>query len=113
MNAAVSAAGAVILGQDLCNGEMQQNTTSVAVVDVHCRPHDTLTGLGGCRYTDEQVVSSDFVHDSHSSIFDSLAGIQLSDNFVKVVSWYDNEWGYSNRVVDLAAWMATVDAKAK
>jgi glyceraldehyde-3-phosphate dehydrogenase/erythrose-4-phosphate dehydrogenase len=66
-----------------------------------------------CRYTDEAVVSSDFVHDPNSSIFDAAAGIQLSDNFVKIVSWYDNEWGYSNRVVDLAAWMATVEAKSK
>lgn len=56
-------------------------------------------------------MSSDFVHDDRSSIFDADAGIQLSDKFVKVVSWYDNEWGYSNRVVDLAAYMATVDAK--
>jgi glyceraldehyde 3-phosphate dehydrogenase len=68
-------------------------------------------GNAWCRYTEEAVVSSDFVHDPRSSIFDAAAGIQLSDNFVKVVSWYDNEWGYSNRVVDLAAWMATVEAK--
>jgi glyceraldehyde 3-phosphate dehydrogenase len=65
-----------------------------------------------CRYTDEDVVSSDFIHDPRSSIFDVNAGIQLSDTFVKIVSWYDNEWGYSNRVVDLAAWMACVEAKA-
>jgi hypothetical protein len=90
------------------------------------------------------VVSSDFIHDPHSSIFDAEAGIMLSENFVKVVSWYDNEWGcvfkttaashvlvsvqtptpcnidtcyllcrYSNRVVDLAAWMACVEAGVK
>jgi len=52
-------------------------------------------------YTDEDVVSSDFIGDSHSSIFDALAGIALTDTFVKLVAWYDNEWGYSNRVVDL------------
>ena len=53
-------------------------------------------------------MSSDFVHDPHSSIFDAGAGIMLSDNFVKVVSWYDNEWGYSNRVVDLIERLAEV-----
>lgn len=75
------------------------------------RPQKT-TRRARRRYTEEAVVSSDFVHDPNSSIFDASAGIQLSDNFVKVVSWYDNEWGYSNRVVDLAAWMACVEAKA-
>ncbi|NJR43588.1 MAG: hypothetical protein HC767_13980 [Akkermansiaceae bacterium] len=65
-----------------------------------------------CRYTEDQVVSSDFIHDPHSSIFDAGAGIMLSDNFVKVVSWYDNEWGYSNRMVDLILTMAAQDAKA-
>ena len=53
-------------------------------------------------YTEEQVVSTDFQGDSHSSIFDAGAGIQLSPTFVKLVSWYDNEWGYSNRLVELA-----------
>lgn len=66
---------------------------------------------GVLGYTEDAVVSSDFVHDCRSSIFDAGAGIMLSPNFVKVVSWYDNEWGYSNRVVDLAAWMATVEAR--
>merc|ERR1712072_544352 len=56
---------------------------------------------GVLAYTDEDVVSSDFVGDSHSSIFDQKAGIALADDFVKLVSWYDNEWGYSSRVVDL------------
>ncbi len=58
-----------------------------------------LAGILG--YTDEQVVSSDFITDPRSSIFDSGAGIGLSAKFHKVVSWYDNEWGYSNRVIDL------------
>jgi len=52
-------------------------------------------------YTDEDVVSTDFIGDPHSSIFDAKAGIALDDNFIKLVSWYDNEWGYSNRVIDL------------
>jgi glyceraldehyde 3-phosphate dehydrogenase len=56
---------------------------------------------GILAYTDEDVVSTDFITDPHSSIFDAKAGIALDDNFVKLVSWYDNEWGYSNRVVDL------------
>lgn len=58
-----------------------------------------LAGILG--YTDEDVASSDFVTDPRSSIFDAGAGIGLSENFFKLVSWYDNEWGYSNRVVDL------------
>jgi glyceraldehyde 3-phosphate dehydrogenase len=52
-------------------------------------------------YTDEEVVSADFIHDPRSSIFDAKAGIGLNSNFFKVVSWYDNEWGYSNRMVDM------------
>merc|ERR1712083_966220 len=64
---------------------------------------------GILEYTEDQVVSTDFVGDTHSSIFDAKAGIMLSSTFVKVVSWYDNEWGYSNRMVDLAHFMATSD----
>jgi glyceraldehyde 3-phosphate dehydrogenase len=63
-----------------------------------------LKGILG--YTDEEVVSSDFIHDPRSSIFDAGAGIELNANFFKVVSWYDNEWGYSNRVIDLMLGMA-------
>lgn len=58
-------------------------------------------------YTEEPVVSSDFIHDSHTSIFDATAGIMLTDKFVKLVAWYDNEWGYSNKLVDLACYIAS------
>merc|ERR1711865_1162174 len=64
---------------------------------------------GVLDWTDEEVVSTDFVSCKTSSIFDISAGIALSDNFVKLVSWYDNEWGYSNRLVDLAVYMKTID----
>ncbi|KAF4318756.1 hypothetical protein G195_007859, partial [Phytophthora kernoviae 00238/432] len=60
-------------------------------------------------YTEDQVVSNDFLHDKRSSIFDAEACIGLNDKFVKLVSWYDNEWGYSNRLVDLVLHMSTVD----
>jgi glyceraldehyde 3-phosphate dehydrogenase len=56
-------------------------------------------------YTGDEVVSSDFIHDAHSSIFDAGSGIELNNRFFKLVSWYDNEWGYSNRCVDLLRYM--------
>ena len=59
-------------------------------------------------YTEEEVVSSDFLGDARTSIFDAKAGIALNKNFVKLVSWYDNEWGYSNKVLELIVHMATV-----
>ena len=71
----------------------------------------TMKGILG--YTDEEVVSQDFNGSPLSSIFDSNAGIALNPRFVKVVSWYDNEWGYSNRMADLAYHIATVDGNLK
>ncbi len=68
-----------------------------------------LKGILG--YTEDAVVSSDFIHDARTSIFDADAGISLNDNFVKLVAWYDNEWGYSNKVIDLTNYIAGVDAK--
>lgn len=68
-----------------------------------------LKGILG--YTEDAVVSTDFIHDSRTSIFDASAGIALNDNFVKLVAWYDNEWGYSSKLVDLVAYAAKVDAK--
>lgn len=65
-----------------------------------------LKGILG--YTEDAVVSSDFIGDSRTSIFDADAGIMLSDNFVKVISWYDNEWGYSNKVVEFMMHMDSV-----
>src|SRR5688500_11218596 len=70
-----------------------------------------LKGILG--YTEEEVVSSDFITDPRSSIFDAGAGIELNANFFKVVAWYDNEWGYSNRVVDLIAAMAKKEGLLK
>lgn len=67
-----------------------------------------LKGILG--YTEEEVVSSDFISDDHSCVFDAAAGIQLNDKFVKLIAWYDNEFGYSNRVVDLIMYISTKDS---
>ncbi|XP_057791714.1 glyceraldehyde-3-phosphate dehydrogenase, cytosolic [Salvia miltiorrhiza] len=98
-------------------------TVDVSVVDLTARlakaasydeikaaiKEESETNLKGILgYTEDDVVSTDFVGDSRSSIFDAKAGIALNGNFVKVVSWYDNEWGYSNRVIDLIRHMASV-----
>ena len=63
-----------------------------------------LKGILG--YTEDEVVSSDFIHDPLSSIYDAGSSIELNSNFFKLVRWYDNEWGYSNRCVDLLTYMA-------
>ena len=67
---------------------------------------------GIVEYTDESLVSADFVGHTASSIFDASAGIQLNPNFVKLIAWYDNEWGYSRRVCDLISYIAEKDAAA-
>jgi glyceraldehyde 3-phosphate dehydrogenase len=64
-----------------------------------------LKGILAC--TNDDVVSSDFIHDAHSSIYDMGSGIELNSRFFKLVSWYDNEWGYSNRCVDLLKYMVS------
>jgi len=99
-------------------------TPDVSVVDLTCRlekagTYDEIVATikaaadgpmkGVLDYTDEEVVSTDFVSCKASSIFDIKAGIALNGNFVKLVSWYDNEWGYSNRLVDLAIYMKKID----
>jgi len=68
-----------------------------------------LKGILG--YTEDAVVSTDFISDARTSIFDADASIQLSPKFVKLVAWYDNEWGYSNKLIDLTVYAAGVDAK--
>ena len=68
-----------------------------------------LKGILG--YTDEDVVSTDFTGETCTSVFDAKAGIALTDTFVKVVSWYDNECGYSNKMVELIRYMSSVDHK--
>lgn len=60
-------------------------------------------------YTEEPVVSTDFITDNHTCIFDASAGIMLNETFVKLIAWYDNEWGYSNKTVDLIGYMCKVD----
>jgi glyceraldehyde 3-phosphate dehydrogenase len=100
-------------------------TPDVSVVDLTCRlgkpgTYDEIVATikaaadgpmkGILDYTNEEVVSTDFVSCKSSPIFDIKAGIALNNNFVKLVSWYDNEWGYSNRLVDLAVYMKKQDS---
>lgn len=99
-------------------------TIDVSVVDLTCRLEKPATYeeikaavknacenemKGIMDYTEDDVVSSDFLTDAHTSIFDAKAGIALNDNFVKLISWYDNEWGYSNKALDLIIHMYNVD----
>ncbi|HIR94415.1 MAG TPA: type I glyceraldehyde-3-phosphate dehydrogenase, partial [Candidatus Coprenecus stercorigallinarum] len=120
---AAKAVGKVLpeLNGKLTGMSMRVPTSDVSVVDLTvelekpttyeeiCKAMKTasegeLKGILG--YTDESVVSTDFRGDSRTSIFDAKAGIQLDPTFVKVVSWYDNEWGYSNKVLEMARYIA-------
>jgi len=125
---AAKAVGKVIpeLNGKLTGMSFRVPTPDVSVVDLTCRlekpaPYKAICAAmkaasegelnGILGYTEDQVVSTDFLTDPRTSIFDAGAGIGLNDNFVKVVSWYDNEWGYSNKVVDLVQYMFSVDHK--
>lgn len=86
-----------------------ENPTSLEAINAAMKDASEGSMDGVLAYTDEQVVSSDFITYPASSIFDSLAGIELNSTFFKVVSWYDNEWGYSCRCVDMLRYMASRD----
>jgi len=123
---AAKAVGKVIpaLNGKLTGMAFRVPTPDVSVVDLTVRlgkpaPYDQIKQKireaaagpmkGILEYTEDQVVSCDFTSDTHSSIFDADAGIPLNDNFVKLISWYDNEFGYSHRVVDLIKFMQSKD----
>lgn len=125
---AAKAVGKVIpeLNGKLTGMSFRVPTLDVSVVDLTCRLDKSTTyedikdamkeasetNLKGImEYVDEDVVSTDFIHDSNTCIFDAEAGIMLNENFVKLIAWYDNEWGYSNKVVDLIMHMAKTDSK--
>ncbi len=123
---AAKAVGKVIpeLNGKLTGMSFRVPTPDVSVVDLTCRlekaatyeeikaavkkaSENELKGILG--YTEDSVVSTDFVHEYCTSVFDAAAGIALNDNFVKLIAWYDNEWGYSNKCLDLVSHMASVD----
>lgn len=121
---AAKAVGKVIpaLNGKLTGMSFRVPTVDVSVVDLTCNLEKPATYEEICAavkkasenemkgivdYVDEDVVSSDFTTDPHTSIFDSKAGIMLTDTFVKLVAWYDNEWGYSNKLVDLTMYIAS------
>ena len=126
---AAKAVGKVIpdLNGKLTGMAFRVPTADVSVVDLTCRlekpaSYDEIKAAmkgasesaeyaGVIGYTEDKVVSSDFIHDSHTSIFDADAGISLNEHFVKLVAWYDNEWGYSSKLIDLISHIAKVDAK--
>ncbi|KAH8769589.1 glyceraldehyde-3-phosphate dehydrogenase [Hyaloscypha finlandica] len=127
---AAKAVGKVIpeLNGKLTGMSMRVPTSNVSVVDLTCRlekgaTYDEIKAVmkkaaegelkGILSYTEDDIVSTDLNGDTHSSIFDAKAGISLNKNFVKLVSWYDNEWGYSRRVLDLLAYIAKVDGESK
>lgn len=123
---AAKAVGKVIpeLNGKLTGMSMRVPTLDVSVVDLTCRLQKAATYEEICKavkaasegsmknilgYTEDAVVSSDFLTDPRTSIFDATAGIALNDNFVKLIAWYDNEWGYSNKVLMLIEHMNSVD----
>jgi len=125
---AAKAVGKVIpsLNGKLTGMSFRVPTTDVSVVDLVVRtekpaPYAEIKAAvqkaaagemkGILGYTEDEVVSTDFVGSTESSIFDAKAGIPLNDNFIKLVSWYDNEYGYSRRVCDLISYVAGVDSK--
>ncbi len=125
---AAKAVGKVIpeLNGKLTGMAFRVPTADVSVVDLTCRlvkpaKYDEIKAAmkaasegsmkGVVGYTEDAVVSSDFIGETCTSVFDADAGIMLNDRFVKLIAWYDNEWGYSNKVVDLVAHMAAVDGK--
>ncbi|KAK3387246.1 glyceraldehyde-3-phosphate dehydrogenase [Podospora didyma] len=127
---AAKAVGKVIpeLNGKLTGMSMRVPTSNVSVVDLTVRieksaSYDEIKAAikeaangplkGILAYSEDELVSSDLNGNPHSSIFDAKAGIALNGNFVKLVSWYDNEWGYSRRVLDLLAYVAKVDAASK
>ena len=125
---AAKAVGKVIpeLKGKLTGMSMRIPSADVSIVDLTCRlekgaSYDEICAAvkeaaegsmaGVLAYTDEEVVSSDFRTDPHTSIFDAKAGIGLNPNFVKLVAWYDNEWGFSNKMLDLTAYIDSVRNK--
>jgi len=127
---AAKAVGKVIpeLNGKLTGMSMRVPTSNVSVVDLTARlekgaTYDEIKAVmkkaaegelkGILSYTEDDVVSTDLNGDTHSSIFDAKAGISLNKNFVKLVAWYDNEWGYSRRVLDLLAYIAKIDGESK
>ncbi len=115
---AAKAVGKVIpeLKGKLTGTSMRIPSADVSIVDLTCRlekaaTYDEIcaamkaasegTMKGVMEYVDDEVVSSDFIHDAHTSIFDAKAGLALNDHFVKLMAWYDNEWGFSNKMLDL------------
>ena len=126
---AAKAVGKVIpsLNGKLTGMAFRVPTNDVSVVDLVVRiekstSYDEIKGAvkaaaegdlkGVIEYTEDDVVSTDFIGYPASSIFDAKAGIALNKNFIKLVAWYDNEWGYSKRVVDLLLFMAQKDKEA-
>jgi glyceraldehyde 3-phosphate dehydrogenase len=86
-----------------------EKATSIKEINAALKRASETYLKGYLGYTDEEVVSSDFIHDARSSIYDAGSSVELNSNFFKLVSWYDNEWGYSNRCVDLVRYMASKD----